>query len=116
MKEKRPDNRARNQTSIADIQAALGKYFIGDDRIAKAWMFGSYARNQAKASSDLDVLIEQPEGGVLTLFDLADIQFRLEQSLGLKVDLTTKGNVNPDFLPQVISEMMLVYDATKLSP
>ncbi|NQW30523.1 MAG: nucleotidyltransferase family protein [Ignavibacteria bacterium] len=112
MTEKRPEYRARNQTSFGDILDTLGIYFKGDNRIDKAWVFGSYARNQAKPSSDLDVLIEQPEGGVLTLFDLADIQFRLEQFLGLKVDLTTKRSINPDFLPQVISEMKLVYDAT----
>ena len=51
------------------------------------FLFGSVARNEAKASSDVDLLVEfsQPVG----LFTLARLQIYLEKLLGCAIDLGT---------------------------
>ena len=60
--------------------------------IKKAGIFGSYARGEAKKSSDIDMLIEYPQGMGLEFFG---VQLKLEEGLGLKVDLLTYKGLSP---------------------
>lgn len=62
-------------------------------QIQRAHLFGSYARGVATKTSDIDVLIELPDKK--TLFDLAEIKFAAEDKLHKKVDLVTRGALNP---------------------
>ena len=55
--------------------------------------FGSAARGEAKASSDLDFLVEMEEGR--SLLDLVGLWQDLEELLGCKVDVITDGGVSP---------------------
>lgn len=61
--------------------------------VASLFLFGSVARNEAKASSDVDLLVEfsQPVG----LFTLARLQIYLEKLLGCAIDLGTPDSLNP---------------------
>jgi predicted nucleotidyltransferase len=56
-------------------------------KIQKVYLFGSYARDEARPSSDVDLLIEP--GPKMSLFDLSRLQSELEQKLGRKVDLVS---------------------------
>lgn len=53
-------------------------------------LFGSYVRADQEAGSDIDILIEfdQPVG-----WEIVDVHRYLEEILGMKVDLVTKGAV-----------------------
>lgn len=61
--------------------------------VASLFLFGSVARNEAKASSDVDLLVEfsQPVG----LFTLARLQIYLEKLLGCAIDLGTTDSLKP---------------------
>lgn len=52
-------------------------------------VFGSVARNQATSQSDVDILVDfnRPIG----LFDFIRLQMRLEEILGMTVDLVQRG-------------------------
>lgn len=50
-------------------------------------IFGSAARGEAKAGSDVDVLVTFDPSAKVTLFTLARLQRRLEELLGRKVDV-----------------------------
>lgn len=69
--------------------------------VASLFLFGSVARNEAKASSDVDLLVEfsQPVG----LFTLARLQIYLEKLLGCEVDLGT-----PDSLKPYMQDLVMV--------
>ena len=54
-------------------------------KIKKAAVFGSFARGYFDDKSDVDILIEPPEG--FSLFDLAGLHLNLEDMLGRKVDV-----------------------------
>ena len=59
-------------------------------------LFGSFARDEAKATSDLDLLVEFQ--GKVTFDKYMDLKLFLEDNLGLSVDLVTKKNVkNPSY-------------------
>ena len=52
--------------------------------VAKAGIFGSYARGEQKKNSDIDILIQPPKG---IGFEFVGIKLELEAKLGKKVDL-----------------------------
>lgn len=65
-------------------------------------IFGSVARDEASAESDVDVLVEfdRPVG----FFHLFDVQERLESLLGCKVDLVTQGGLRPELKQAILGE------------
>ena len=69
--------------------------------IKKAGIFGSYARGEQKKGSDIDILIEPPEGMGLEFFGL---NLELENELGLKVDLLTYKSINPHLKEYILSD------------
>lgn len=55
-------------------------------------IFGSYARNEQKHSSDIDILVDLKRK--TNLLDLIGIEQELTELLGMKVDLITLRSVN----------------------
>lgn len=53
--------------------------------VKEAYLFGSYARNEADEDSDIDTCIECGES--FTLFSLGDLGVALENALGRPVDV-----------------------------
>ena len=70
--------------------------------IVRAGVFGSFARGDQRASSDLDLLIE-PQAGT-TLLDLARLELALEDLLGRHVDLVTYEELHPAIRDQALQE------------
>lgn len=61
--------------------------------VLKAAIFGSYVRGDQRENSDIDILVEFPKGK--SLLDLVDLEMKLEEVLGKKVDLVTYKSVSP---------------------
>jgi len=59
------------------------------------YLFGSTARNEAKAKSDLDLFVDYDPNGKFNAFDLVDIKLLLEAELGMEVDVTTRDSLHP---------------------
>lgn len=58
-------------------------------------VFGSTARDQAAAGSDLDLFIDYDRGSRFSLVDPVGIKQLLERRLGVPVDLTTRDSLDP---------------------
>jgi predicted nucleotidyltransferase len=56
-------------------------------------VFGSVARDQAGADSDVDLLVDLPDG--TSLFDRAELKSALEELLLTRVDLIRRRNLKP---------------------
>ena len=69
-------------------------------------LFGSVARDESTAASDVDLLIEfdRPTG----LVGLFALQVHLEQLLGCPVDLGTPASLKPRVRQRVIAETVYV--------
>ena len=65
-------------------------------------VFGSVARGEASARSDLDVLVDFE--GPATFDGFMGLKFFLEDTLGVKVDLVTRGALKPRLRERVESE------------
>jgi uncharacterized protein len=61
--------------------------------VVRAGIFGSAARGDARAGSDLDLLVEFEEGR--TLFDLVDLREELSRVLGRDADVVTYESLHP---------------------
>ncbi len=69
-------------------------------------VFGSYARNEQRSSSDLDLLVEFVEPPSLLKF--IEIENHLSDLLGVKVDLVMKDALKPRIGTRVLSEAIAV--------
>ena len=75
-------------------------------KVASLSLFGSVARGETHAGSDVDLLVEfsQPVG----LFLFIELQQRLQSLLGCKVDLGTPRSLKPRLKEQVLQEAIRV--------
>ncbi len=60
--------------------------------VLKSSLFGSIVRGEANKKSDIDILVELPKDK--TMFDLMDLEKKLETKLGKNVDLITYRSVH----------------------
>jgi predicted nucleotidyltransferase len=79
------------------IREAVSRYHTTNPRI-----FGSVLHGTDCDGSDLDLLVDATPGA--TLFDLGDLQYELENLLGIHVDVLTPGDLPPKFRALVLSE------------
>ncbi len=66
-------------------------------------VFGSVARGEDDAESDLDLLVEIPPER-LRLFDLLELGHEISDALGVKVDIGTPEMLKPTIRAQVLAE------------
>ena len=69
-------------------------------------LFGSFARDEAKTSRDLDLLVEFQ--GKVTFDQYMDLKFFLEDNLGLSVDLVTKKMLKSQIINSVEKDAIYV--------
>ena len=80
--------------------------------VARLSLFGSALRSDFDpARSDIDVLVDFLPGEHKSLFKLLEMQRALEQLLGRKVDLTTRGSLSKYFRDDVLASAQVLYDA-----
>jgi hypothetical protein len=73
-----------------------------ENRSMNPRVFGSILRGEDDDSSDLDLLIDPT--AETSLMDLARIQNRLEELLGMRVDVLTPMSLPESFRSRVLSE------------
>jgi len=70
------------------------------------WLFGSYVKGTQKRHSDLDVLVEFDRSP--NFFDYIELEDRLSDLLGVKVDLVMKKALKENIGIRIFSEMVQV--------
>lgn len=71
-----------NQYQIKAIQKILNQA----DFVKKAWLFGSYSRNEETSQSDVDIMFEKTENARFGLIQFTSTILQLENALGKKID------------------------------
>ncbi len=72
-------------------------------------VFGSYARGEMKEDSDIDILVDFPLG--VTYLDIGGLYVDLIKNLNRKIDLISKGGLNPTFEPNIKKDLIEIYHA-----
>jgi predicted nucleotidyltransferase len=70
--------------------------------IRRVRVFGSVARGQARAASDLDVLVDFEPGR--SLLDQVGFEQDLEALLGCRVEVVAEGGISPYLEPRILRE------------
>jgi uncharacterized protein len=68
------------------------------------YLFGSYAREEAKEESDLDILVEFEPDASIGLFEFARLRRRLSELVGRDVDLVTRDAIRPEMRDEILRE------------
>ena len=85
--------------------------YLAGQPVVKAWIFGSFARGEEKAHSDIDILfVPDFEHGSFTLLTHGGMYEDLKQLLGREVDLVVDGSLRPYAQESVERDKILVYE------
>lgn len=87
--------------------------------VQAVYLFGSYARGEAREDSDIDLLVDTSGTELRSLFSLGALYCDLEEALGKQIDLITVSTLEqPAQMPSeevfretVLRERVSLYDA-----
>jgi len=95
------------QLSSQDIN--IIKDFFKDKPVLKAFVFGSYSRNEAQNNSDLDILVELDYSQHIGL-GFIKMKSDLEKRLNKTVDLVSSNGLSKHILPFIEKDKTLIYE------
>jgi predicted nucleotidyltransferase len=77
--------------------------------IARLWLFGSAARDDASGASDVDIAFDVNPGVRFDLFDQARISVDLTEALGVHVDFVEQDSMQPIIAHYAAADMIQVF-------
>jgi predicted nucleotidyltransferase len=96
---------------VADLQKRLSPIFT-ENKVSKAAIFGSYARDEQQSGSDIDFLVKFESDA--SLLDLGGLFEDLKDALQTDIDIVTCAaleNDQTEFAKNVLREARVIYDA-----
>jgi uncharacterized protein len=92
-----------------NVSHILREYFR-DKPVNRAYLFGSFARNESGKNSDIDILVELDYENGANYFVFYEMQQQLNKLLNKKVDLVSAKGLSAYIKPIIDSEKELVYE------
>ena len=72
-------------------------------------IFGSRSRGDARANSDLDVLVEIEAGIKFSLLDLIDVEHIIKDATGIETQATMRRSIEPRFAGRIADDIVEVF-------
>ena len=88
--------------TLRSLKPELGARFA----VSRISLFGSYSRGEANSTSDVDLLVDFLPEARPTFFSLGRLNDYLEAVLGKRVDLVTRGGLNPRIEPYIREDLI----------
>ena len=85
------------------------KKFFSSKPVKRAYVFGSYSRNDSDANSDLDLMVELDYSKHIGL-SFIKMKYELEDALHKNIDLISDQGVSPHILPFINRDKQLIYE------
>lgn len=101
-----PEVGAVHPEIVIDAAAPILRVIAADHGFRQLSVFGSVARGDARQDSDIDLLVEAPDGA--SSFDFVRFQQLIEEILGRPVDLVDYGGLDLQFDDDVRHEAVLL--------
>ena len=99
-----PMSRSEHQRIVHQLRKLVRQHSV----IKRAWLFGSFARGDAKHGSDIDLLVEYYPNVKVSYLDQFAIADSLQASLGRKVDIVERGMLKDFAEKTAIKDMKLI--------
>jgi predicted nucleotidyltransferase len=93
-----------------DIQ--LIREYFSSKPVLKAYLFGSYSRNEADNDSDVDILVDLDYSQHIGL-GFVQMKLDLERQLQKPVDLISSQAISRHILPFIEKGKLLIYESLK---
>ena len=93
-----------NVLSIKEIKERI-KPILNKYGIKNIYLFGSYARGEAKSTSDVDICCDK--GNIKTFIDQGNLEDELEQALNKKIDIVFDTSHMDDYFKEQIMRDMI---------
>lgn len=78
-------------------------------QIEHIYLFGSYARNEQKNNSDIDLALDLVKNHTISYFDIFDIEEEMKKILdGKRIDLGTRKSLSPHIKDQIEKELIKI--------
>lgn len=100
---------ALGKTTTERTIARLKELLREQPLIKRAWLFGSFARKEARLGSDIDLMVEYHPKKKVSYFDQFGIAEALTQALGRKVDIVEKGMLKDFAARTAEKDMVLIH-------
>jgi uncharacterized protein len=85
----------------ADVIKAIGATSL--------YLFGSTARDEANAESDLDLFVDYDKDGDFSAIELVRLKNYLSDALKMEVDVTTRDGLHPLIRDEVVAKAEQVF-------
>jgi uncharacterized protein len=85
----------------ADVIKAIGATSL--------YLFGSTARDEASAESDLDLFVDYDKDGDFSAIELVRLKNYLSDALKMEVDVTTRDGLHPLIRDEVVAKAEQVF-------
>ena len=91
------------------LNQTIAEYFKTQP-VLKAWLFGSWSRDEQKPWSDVDILVQYDRSHPIGLLKIAGMKVDLEDLLKCEVDLVEEGTLRPWAEESVNRDKKLIYE------
>lgn len=91
------------------MQKTIADYFKTQP-VLKAWLFGSYSRDEQRPWSDVDILVQYDRSHPIGLMKIAGMKVEIEDLLNREVDLVEDGMLRPWAVESVNKDKRLIYE------
>ena len=95
--------------STQELTKIMADYFKTQP-VLKAWLFGSFARGEETADSDIDILVQYDDNARISLLTISHMMGELERSTGRRVDLIEDGCLLPFAVESANRDKQLIYE------
>lgn len=82
---------------------------LKQEGVAHLSLFGSRARNDAGADSDLDVLIDTVPGHRFSLLNLSGVGLKIEDAIGIPCQIVLRRSLPPAFAERIEDDLVEVF-------
>lgn len=96
---------------LTENELQLIHHYLQDKPVVRAYVFGSYARDEAGPQSDLDLLVELDYSRPIGL-QFIGMKLDLEEQLHKAVDLVSANAVSHRIRPFIDQDKQLIYERT----
>lgn len=97
----------KSQQQIQDVKIKIIP-ILKSEGVLRSGLFGSFVRGEANEKSDIDILVDLPEG--TSLLDLVRLKMRLEKELDKEVDVVTYEALSPYLRDIILKEEIPIYE------
>ncbi len=99
---------ASTRYTFDDIKNKSRSVFDKHDFVKKVYVFGSYARGEENADSDVDFYIQRNRETLLDFYSLYD---ELQEALNINVDIVHDGEqIAPYLMRNIQKDKVLIYE------